>query len=704
MSGATAWTVFGILALEAVLLIAVATLVARRLSSTLWQRTIWQACFVALLGLLALEATGRPRAIAMIATRDAGRKEQNAGAAPPKVVGGPREGAGLGVRVEGPFREPERRTPARRAGELESRRAGGRRSAAEVHGLDVRPQLKPESSPSLLRAFAFSWLMGALVVLLLNAAARFRFALLLGRSRRVLDPAQVRRVEELAGQLGLTRRVRLFESARLVGPVACGILRPAIGLPPRFDQEHTPAEQDAMLAHEAAHLAAGDPAWYLLADVLGALLWWHPFVWWARRQLHAASETAADEASLLVRDGPGVLAESLVALGARLDRQRPAAWLGIEGAGFRSGLARRVERLLKISGRKWSPPGRARAALARTLVPAALIVAVILCTAWTVPQTSTSGENMKHPHWKRSLGLLALVSVLTAAEEPATAADAPKPSLAKARPAELASTPVVAVTGAKSRAAADLQTKLESIVLDEIHYDSLPLGEVIKSLMKDAAARDPEKVGVNFLFGQPAEPIRPAVASIDPATGLPVAGGAPPEIYFSATTIRIDTALKKVRLIDALDAIVRVADQPIQYSVEGYAVVLTLDGGRINSLNIGLPIPPPPPTFQTRAFKVDTNTFYPSLKKMFSYSIDPASGDGGGFLRDIFQKLGVKLGSDCLVIYNPVTAVLLVRAPQAEFATIQAAVETLGGSAGAPVEAPANSHGVPAGLPVAPRR
>ena len=311
---------------------------------------------------------------------------------------------------------------------------------------------------------------------------------------------------------------------------------------------------------------------------------------------------------------------------------------------------------------------------------------------------------MKHPHWKRSLGLLALVSVLTAAEEPATAADAPKPSLAKARPAELASTPVVAVTGAKSRAAADLQTKLESIVVDEIAYDGLPLTEVIKSLMSRAAARDPEKVGVNFLFGQPAEPIRPAVASIDPATGLPVAGGAPPDLDLASTTIRIMPALKKIRLIDALDAIVRVADQPIQYSVEGYAVVLTLDGGRINSMNIGLPIPPPPPTFQTRAFKVDTNTFSLSLKRMFGYSIDLASGDVGGFLRDVFPKLGVKLGSDCLVIYNPVTAVLLVRAPQAEFATIQAAVETLGGSAGAPVVPGTTRRDVPAGLPVAPRR
>ena len=50
-----------------------------------------------------------------------------------------------------------------------------------------------------------------------------------------------------------------------------------------------------MLAHELAHPAANDPVWYLLADLTTAVFWWHPFVWSARRRLHAASETAAFE-------------------------------------------------------------------------------------------------------------------------------------------------------------------------------------------------------------------------------------------------------------------------------------------------------------------------------------------------------------------------------------------------------------------------
>ena len=88
----------------------------------------------------------------------------------------------------------------------------------------------------------------------------------------------------------------------------------------RFDA----ARQDSMLAHELAHLAAHDTCWCLLADAATAVLWWHPGVWWLRRQMHLASEMAADEASLLVADGPRVLAECLVELGTRL--AAPACW------------------------------------------------------------------------------------------------------------------------------------------------------------------------------------------------------------------------------------------------------------------------------------------------------------------------------------------------------------------------------------------
>src|SRR5262249_6650548 len=149
-----------------------------------------------------------------------------------------------------------------------------------------------------------------------------------------------------------------------------------------FGEDFTAAEQEAMLAHELGHLAGRDPAWHLLADLVTAALWWHPLAWWARGRLRAASELAADEASVVVANGPEVLAECLVELGGRLAVGRPGAWAPMAGNGFRSGLGRRVRRLLDLDVRAWRRPGRARAGLVVVVGAAALVVAALVATAW----------------------------------------------------------------------------------------------------------------------------------------------------------------------------------------------------------------------------------------------------------------------------------------------------------------------------------
>ncbi len=197
---------------------------------------------------------------------------------------------------------------------------------------------------------AWLWLTGAAAIGLWSLAPRIWMAFAGRRAATAESPESQRRVQSLAGRLNIRRRVRAVYLPRLAGPVAFGVVRPSIGLPADFWTANSAAEQDAMLAHELAHLAARDPFWLALADALVAMLWWHPLVWWARRQFRAASETAADEASLVVEDGPAVLAGCLVALASRWQQRGVVGLLGM--AGFRSGLGRRVERLLHLRGRE----------------------------------------------------------------------------------------------------------------------------------------------------------------------------------------------------------------------------------------------------------------------------------------------------------------------------------------------------------------
>ena len=165
------------------------------------------------------------------------------------------------------------------------------------------------------------WLTGSLVVTMWVTLPRVWLAVTSRRSRLTLPLDCPDRAWAIAERVGWRHPIRLLAVPRLAGPIAFGMLRPGVAVPVDFWARHNRAEQDVMLAHELAHLAVRDPLWLALTDVLSVLLWWHPLVWWGRRQFRAASEAAADEASLVVEDGPAVLAGCLVALASQWQRR-----------------------------------------------------------------------------------------------------------------------------------------------------------------------------------------------------------------------------------------------------------------------------------------------------------------------------------------------------------------------------------------------
>ena len=111
------------------------------------------------------------------------------------------------------------------------------------------------------------------------------------------------------------------------------------------------------MAHELAHLAGRDPAWLAVADLLVALMWWHPAIGWMRRRFQSAAEAMADTASSLVPQGPASLAESLIQLGRDWVPPSPIRGLGVAGGGFRSELGRRVDGLIHGTP-VWQPARR----------------------------------------------------------------------------------------------------------------------------------------------------------------------------------------------------------------------------------------------------------------------------------------------------------------------------------------------------------
>src|SRR5205085_5012588 len=55
-----------------------------------------------------------------------------------------------------------------------------------------------------------------------------------------------------------------------------------------------PPQQSALLVHELAHLYRRDHWVRWLEIIVTVLYWWHPAVWWARRELRDAEEQCCD--------------------------------------------------------------------------------------------------------------------------------------------------------------------------------------------------------------------------------------------------------------------------------------------------------------------------------------------------------------------------------------------------------------------------
>ena len=349
------------LALETTVIFMVAWLAQRALRVPAWRRALWQGCFLSIGLVLLGEAAGGARLLLWP------RSSADVSGSSATAAAGPVLSATL---AEIPDLNAELKP------------------AARVAAAPASPVVTANSDPeNMSRWLLWGWVFGTMLVIARVALGRWLFSFCV-RRQPVSDPALQAEAAAVAASLGLRRPVRLTETAGLAGPIAFGIWRPGISLPPGFASRFNDGQRRAMLAHELAHLQARDPLWQLWVDVIAAWLWWHPFAWVARACLRAATETAADEASLVIENGPDALAESLVALGSTVAGLRPGAWLGVAAGHYQSGLGRRVARLMSLRGRGWRPVGRGRARAVRLLGALAAAVSVLVLAVVMQPEPS----------------------------------------------------------------------------------------------------------------------------------------------------------------------------------------------------------------------------------------------------------------------------------------------------------------------------
>lgn len=594
----TPWQAVWLLAVETAGVVVVTGLIAWRLRSVVWQRTLWQASLLALAGLLLVEFSSlnlfrssgeqpAPVASAAVPNLALSTPAVNPIESSP-VVPVVEPGQPIVTVSPEPFTLPEL-APMPPSQEL---------APLNIHteAVVAQTELPKDSFPLALALLLGIWVIGALVLasrLLVGRLILLRFC---ARSQTVFDVALFERVQGIARKLGLKRSVQVLEASRIHTPVVFGLFQLTIALPAGFTERFDRRQQEAILAHELAHLAARDPLWYLLADGLVSVLWWHPLVWLARARLQVTSEMAADEACVLAENGPETLAECLVTIAQEISTPGSLESIGIEGSGFRSRLGQRVERLLNLSAELAQRPSAWRTRLVKLGLPVVLIGVLLLSSGWVKQEDTVNCSELPRLSWATLRSAIEIPPedqvkrervVLLAATKPIELAQntqtGDKEIAASASHAE-SKVPVKIfrkeIQGEKMELNLATLRKLDEIIMPELFMDGLPLGPAVEYLMAESKKLDPAKIGLKITWegNVPFSPnhdqkvlLDPLGAPIIPATALESQLDRP----LDEVRILVNPELKKLNFGQVMDVVCAAAGWPLQYRIQDGVIVFS---------------------------------------------------------------------------------------------------------------------------------
>jgi TonB family protein len=115
--------------------------------------------------------------------------------------------------------------------------------------------------------------------------------------------------EELQRALGTRAEIRYVRDGQ---PVTCGVWRPVVLLPEHLTS-HPPEIQRAVLAHELLHVRRRDWLWVMGEEVVRAVFWFHPGIWWLVARVRLAREETVDDLTVRATNQRRAYVEALLA-------------------------------------------------------------------------------------------------------------------------------------------------------------------------------------------------------------------------------------------------------------------------------------------------------------------------------------------------------------------------------------------------------
>ncbi len=219
-----------------------------------------------------------------------------------------------------------------------------------------------------------------------------------------VDEVWAKRVATLANCLGINQMVGIAESSLTKVPMVIGHLKPLILVPVGLMATLTPAEIEAILVHELAHIRRRDYLVNLLQNLLEIFFFFNPAVLWLSSAIRAERENCCDDIALAQTSSKVDYIRALVSC---QEYQLEAPAYAMAFPGKRSQLMDRVKRM--ASGNNQSLNFREKSILFIALLTTGLLTAAF-----------TNAKEIAHLAVETKVAFSQAVTVTTTTEQTTT--------------------------------------------------------------------------------------------------------------------------------------------------------------------------------------------------------------------------------------------------------------------------------------------
>ena len=244
-----------------------------------------------------------------------------------------------------------------------------------------------ERTPSFIwLALFFLWIAGIVCMTVYTAISALRFYSVKKSALPLQNAAISRLYRDCLSQTHLKKSIPIYSTAFLKSPVIAGVFRPCIYIPIHIISGCDPKDLRYMLLHELQHYRHKDSLAGVFMNLAGILYWFHPFVWYALKEMKNDRETACDSSVLdLLESGSYVdYGNSLIRFAEKVSLFRFPFATGMAGS-----MTQMQYRILNIAG--YRKPSAGRRLLSLT---ACILTALVL--AGFVPLLATESSDQTH--------------------------------------------------------------------------------------------------------------------------------------------------------------------------------------------------------------------------------------------------------------------------------------------------------------------